>query len=77
MKKKVMILLCSAMMVLGAAVPAMAAVSPKGTPIPENTTNTTSTAPKTGEGNLALYSLAGTLLLGSAAVFSGKKLKKA
>ena len=61
MKKRMMIMLCSAMLICGLSVPAMAAVSPTGTRVETPTTNKTSTAPKTGEGNLALYSLAESL----------------
>ena len=74
MKKRMMILLCSAMLVLGMTVPAAAAVSPTGQ---KDTTVTTDKASKTGEGNAALYSLAGALLLGGAAVISRKRLEKA
>ena len=72
MKKRMMIMLCSAMLICGLSVPAMAAVSPTGTRVETPTTNKTSTAPKTGEGNLALYSL----LLGGTAVISRKKLEQ-
>ena len=67
MKKRMMIMLCSAMLICGLSVPAMAAVSPTGTRVE---------TPKTGEGNLALYSLAGALLLGGTAVISRKKLEQ-
>ena len=76
MKKRMMIMLCSAMLICGLSVPAMAAVSPTGARVETPTTNKTSTAPKTGEGNLALYSLAGALLLGGTAVISRKKLEQ-
>ena len=49
MKKRMMIMLCSAMLICGLSVPAMAAVSPTGTRVETPTTNKTSTAPKTGE----------------------------
>ncbi len=77
MKKRMMILLCSAMLVLGMTVPAAAAVSPTGQKDTTVTTDKASKAPKTGEGNAALYSLAGALLLGGAAVISRKRLEKA
>ena len=77
MKKRMMIMLCSAMLICGLSVPAMAAVSPTGKRDETTTTNKATTAPKTGEGNLALYSLAGALLLGGTAVISRKKLEQA
>lgn len=76
MKKRMMILLCSAMLICGLSVPTMAAVSPTGKRDVTTTTNKATTAPKTGEGNLALYSLAGALLLGGTAVISRKKLEQ-
>lgn len=76
MKKRMMIMLCSAMLICGLSVPTMAAVSPTGKRDVTTTTNKATTAPKTGEGNLALYSLAGTLLLGGTAVISRKKLEQ-
>lgn len=77
MKKRLMVLLCSTMLIGSLSVPAMAAVSPTGKRDETVTTNKTSTAPKTGEGNLAIYSLAGALLLGGTAVISRKKLEQA
>jgi LPXTG-motif cell wall-anchored protein len=76
MKKRMMIMLCSAMLICGLSVPTMAAVSPTGKRDVTTTTNKATTAPKTGEGNLALYSLAGALLLGGTAVISRKKLEQ-
>ena len=76
MKKRMMIRLCSAMLICGLSVPTMAAVSPTGKRDVTTTTNKATTAPKTGEGNLALYSLAGALLLGGTAVISRKKLEQ-
>ena len=54
MKKRMMIMLCSAMLICGLSVPTMAAVSPTGKRDVTTTTNKATTAPKTGEGNLAL-----------------------
>lgn len=76
MKKRMMIMLCSAMLICGLSVPTMAAVSPTGKRDVTTTTNKPTTAPKTGEGNLVLYSLAGALLLGGTAVISRKKLEQ-
>lgn len=76
MKKRVMVIFCSAMLMLGMAVPAAAAISPTGQKDTTVTTDKASKAPKTGEGNLALYSLAGALMLGGAAVLSRKRLEK-
>ena len=76
MKKRMMIMLCSAMLICGLSVPTMAAVSPTGKRDVTTTTNKATTAPKTGEGNLVLYSLAGALLLGGTAVISRKKLEQ-
>lgn len=76
MKKRMIIMLCSAMLICGLSVPTMAAVSPTGKRDVTTTTNKATTAPKTGEGNLALYSLAGALLLGGTAVISRKKLEQ-
>ena len=76
MKKRMMIMLCSAMLICGLCVATAAAVSPSGKRDVTTTTNKTTTAPKTGEGNLALYSLAGALLLGGTAVISRKKLEQ-
>lgn len=76
MKKRMMIMLFSAMLICGLSVPTMAAVSPTGKRDVTTTTNKATTAPKTGEGNLALYSLAGALLLGGTAVISRKKLEQ-
>lgn len=77
MKKKMMILLCSSMLILGMAVPAAAAVSPTGKKDTTVTTDKASKAPKTGEGNAVIYSLAGALLLGGTAAVSRKRLEKA
>lgn len=76
MKKRLMIVLCSAMLFSGAAVPAMAAISPTGQRDTTETTDKAATAPKTGEGDFALYALAGAALLGGTALVTGTKLKK-
>ena len=76
MKKRVMIMLCSAMLIAGMTVPVAAAVSPVGQKDTTVTTDKAAKAPKTGEGNFAVYTMAGVLLLGGAAAAAGKRMKE-
>lgn len=75
MKKRLMVVMCSLMMVFGMSQNVMAKVSPTGNKITTETADKTPTAPKTGEGNAAIYALAAALMFSGTAVISRKRLQ--
>ncbi|MEE1031465.1 MAG: LPXTG cell wall anchor domain-containing protein [Ruminococcus sp.] len=80
MKKRVLALVCAMTLMLGSTVTVFAKdpiISPSGVPDNTETTDKAETAPKTGEGNLLLYGIAGALVLAGTAVVSRKQLENA
>lgn len=74
MKKRLMVVMCSLMMVFGMNQNVMAKSSPTGTKVTTEAADKTAKAPKTGEGNAAVYALAAALMLTGSAVVSRKRL---
>lgn len=75
MKKRVMVMMCTLMMVFGMTQPVMAKVSPEGSKITTDVADKPVTAPKTGEGNAVYYALAAAAVLSGTAVISRKRLE--
>lgn len=76
MKKRLMVMMCSLMMVFGMSQCVMADVSPEGEKITTETEDKTSTAPKTGEGDMVIYTIAAAAVLSGTVVVSRKRLAK-
>lgn len=72
--KKLVMMLCTVMMLSATTVTAMAAISPTGTQKTDVAPQKTNTAPKTGESDVLLYSMAAALLCGGVAAASKKHL---
>lgn len=74
MKKRIVVLMCAFTLMLGMALPVSAKNSPVGKKDTTETTDKSSTAPKTGEGELLIYGAAAAMLCAGAAVVSKKRL---
>lgn len=77
MKKRLMVMLCTMMLVFGMSANVMAAVSLTGEKDETETTDKEDKAPKTGEGNAVIYAIAAALLCAGSVVVSRKRLEEA
>lgn len=75
MKKRAMVLMCALTLMFGMTLQVSAKSSPVGKVDTTATTDKSSTAPKTGEGDLLIYGTAAALLCAGMAAVSKKRLE--